>query len=69
MVPRSSKWHAKAGADELINYQDEDVRERLKTLTKGQGVDVVIDPVGGDLFETVFRSIAWNGRYVGDWFC
>ncbi len=53
-----------AGADELINYQDEDIRERLKTLTKGQGVDVVIDPVGGDLFETVFRSIAWNGRML-----
>ena len=53
-----------AGADELINYQDEDIRERLKTLTKGQGVDVVIDPVGGDLFETVFRSIAWSGRML-----
>lgn len=53
-----------AGADELINYQTEDVRERLKTLTKGQGVDVIIDPVGGDLFETVFRSIAWNGRML-----
>ncbi|MDY0248599.1 MAG: NADPH:quinone oxidoreductase family protein [Pseudomonas sp.] len=53
-----------AGADELINYQDEDVRERLKSLTKGQGVDVIIDPVGGDLFETVFRSIAWNGRML-----
>ena len=53
-----------AGADELINYQDEDIRERLKTLTKGQGVDVVIDPVGGDLFETVFRSIAGNGRML-----
>ena len=53
-----------AGADELINYQDEDVRERLKTLTKGHGVDVIIDPVGGDLFETVFRSIAWNGRML-----
>lgn len=53
-----------AGADELVNYQDEDVRERLKSLTKGQGVDVVIDPVGGDLFETVFRSIAWNGRML-----
>ncbi len=53
-----------AGADELINYQTEDVRERLKSLTKGQGVDVIIDPVGGDLFETVFRSIAWNGRML-----
>lgn len=53
-----------AGADELINYQTEDIRERLKTLTKGQGVDVIIDPVGGDLFETVFRSMAWNGRML-----
>ncbi len=53
-----------AGADELINYQDEDIRERLKTLTKGQGVDVVIDPVGGDMSETVLRSIAWNGRML-----
>ena len=53
-----------AGADELINYQDEDIRERLKTLTKGQGVDVIIDPVGGDMSETVLRSIAWNGRML-----
>lgn len=53
-----------AGADELINYQSDDIRERIKTITKGQGVDVVIDPVGGDLFEQVFRSIAWNGRML-----
>ena len=53
-----------AGADELINYQDEDIRERLKTLTKGQGVNVIIDPVGGDMSETVLRSIAWNGRML-----
>lgn len=53
-----------AGADELINYQTDDVRERLKILTQGLGVDVIIDPVGGDLFETVFRSIAWNGRML-----
>lgn len=52
------------GADELINYQTEDVRERLKALTKGQGVDVIIDPVGGELFATVFRSIAWHGRML-----
>lgn len=53
-----------AGADELINYQSDDIRERIKTITKGQGVDVVIDPVGGDLFVQVFRSIAWNGRML-----
>lgn len=53
-----------AGADELINYQSDDIRERIKAISKGQGVDVVIDPVGGDLFEQVFRSIAWNGRML-----
>lgn len=53
-----------AGADEFINYSDEDLRERIKVLTGGQGVDVVYDPVGGDLSEAAFRSIAWGGRFL-----
>jgi len=40
------------------------VRSRIKELTSGRGVDVVYDPVGGDLTETAFRSIAWEGRYL-----
>jgi len=52
------------GADEAINYSREDLRERLKALTEGRGPDVVYDPVGGDLAEPVFRSIAWRGRYL-----
>ena len=52
------------GADELINYSESSVRERLKELTGGQGVDVIYDPVGGQLFEEAFRSIAWNGRML-----
>jgi len=53
-----------AGADELINYSESSLRERLKELTDGQGVDVIYDPVGGKLFEEAFRSIAWNGRML-----
>ncbi|WP_312255018.1 NADPH:quinone oxidoreductase family protein [Stutzerimonas nitrititolerans] len=54
----------KAGADELINYSEASLRERLKELTDSQGVDVIYDPVGGKLFEEAFRSIAWNGRML-----
>ena len=58
------EFAARAGADELINYSDEDLRERIKELTDGNGVDIVYDPVGGDLTETAFRSIAWGGRFL-----
>jgi NADPH2:quinone reductase len=53
-----------AGAQELINYASEPLRERLKVLTQGKGVDVVYDPVGGDLFEQALRSLAWKGRLL-----
>lgn len=53
-----------AGADELINYSEESLKERLKEITGGKGVDVIYDPVGGKLFEEAFRSIAWNGRML-----
>jgi NADPH2:quinone reductase len=52
------------GADATINYTTQNVRELLKELTGGKGPDVVYDPVGGDLAEPVFRSIAWRGRYL-----
>lgn len=52
------------GADATINYATQNVREALKALTEGRGPDVVYDPVGGDLAEPVFRSIAWRGRYL-----
>lgn len=52
------------GADELVNYAEEDFRERLKEITGGKGVDVVYDPVGGDLFEPAVRSTGWNGRIL-----
>lgn len=52
------------GADEAINYASEDLRERVRSLTAGQGVDVVYDPVGGAYAEPAFRSIGWRGRYL-----
>jgi len=52
------------GADDCINYSREDLRERIKALTAGKGVDVVYDPVGGHLAEPAFRSIAWRGRFL-----
>jgi NADPH2:quinone reductase len=52
------------GADETINYTRENLRDALKALTNGHGVDVVYDPVGGDLAEPAFRSMAWRGRYL-----
>ena len=52
------------GADATINYSQTQLREALKTLTDGKGPDVIYDPVGGDLAEPAFRSIAWRGRYL-----
>jgi NADPH:quinone reductase len=52
------------GADATINYSVDNLRDALKTLTEGRGPDVVYDPVGGDLAEPAFRSIAWRGRYL-----
>jgi len=52
------------GADATINYSTDNLREAIKALTDGKGPDVVYDPVGGDLAEPAFRSIAWRGRYL-----
>jgi len=52
------------GAAHLIDTSAEDLRARVKDLTQGKGVDVVYDPVGGDLFDASLRSIAWEGRII-----
>ncbi|MGE7992274.1 NADPH:quinone oxidoreductase family protein [Pseudomonas sp. NPDC089554] len=53
-----------AGADELIDYSQGSLKDELKRLTGGQGVDVIYDPVGGELFDQAVRSLAWNGRLL-----
>lgn len=52
------------GADEVINYREEDLKTRVKELTGGKGVDVVYDPVGGDYTEAALRATGWKGRYL-----
>lgn len=52
------------GADALINYSTQDLREAIKAATGGAGPDVIYDPVGGIYAEPAFRSIAWRGRYL-----
>jgi NADPH2:quinone reductase len=52
------------GADEIINYTAEDLKERVKALTGGNGVDVIFDPIGGIYAEPALRGMAWGGRYL-----
>lgn len=52
------------GAHHAINYSSADLREEIYRLTEGRGADVICDPVGGDLFDTVSRCVAWNGRIL-----
>lgn len=52
------------GADEVINYSTEDLKERVKQLSGGKGVDVVFDPVGGAYSEAALRGMAWKGRFL-----
>jgi len=52
------------GADEVINYKLENLKDKVKELTNGKGVDVIYDPVGGDFSEQALRAIAWKGRHL-----
>ncbi|WP_166264161.1 NADPH:quinone oxidoreductase family protein [Marinobacter caseinilyticus] len=53
-----------AGADEVINYTEEPLKDTVKKLTNNRGVDVIYDPVGGDFTEQALRAMAWNGRHL-----
>jgi NADPH2:quinone reductase len=52
------------GADEAINYAQEDLKDALRRVTDGKGVDVVYDPVGGPYAEPAVRALAWGGRFL-----
>jgi NADPH2:quinone reductase len=54
----------KHGADIGLNYATEDLKEGLKKLTDGRGVDIIFDPVGGKYAEASLRAIAWEGRFL-----
>ncbi len=53
-----------AGADELIDYSQASLKEEFKRLSGGQGVDVISDPLGGELFDQAVRGLAWQGRLL-----
>ncbi|HEU4894463.1 MAG TPA: NADPH:quinone oxidoreductase family protein [Acidimicrobiia bacterium] len=53
-----------AGAHAIIRYDQEPIRDAIDELTDGEGVDVVYDPVGGEVTEQVLRSTKWNGRLL-----
>ena len=52
------------GADEIVRYDQVDLKETVKELTDGKGVDIVIDPVGGEATEQALRATAFNGRLL-----
>ena len=52
------------GGDEIVRYDQVDLKETIKELTDGKGVDIVIDPVGGDATEQALRATAFNGRLL-----
>uniref|UniRef100_UPI0013D71020 zinc-binding dehydrogenase n=2 Tax=Pseudomonadota TaxID=1224 RepID=UPI0013D71020 len=52
------------GAELTLNYGKEDLKEGLRKLTGGKGVDIIFDPVGGAYAEQALRSIAWEGRFL-----
>jgi len=54
----------KHGADDGVDYGREDLKEALRRVTQGRGVDVVYDPVGGAYAEAALRSLAWQGRFL-----
>ena len=54
----------RAGADELIDYSQADLREAVKAMTDGRGVDVVYDPVGGQYTASALRTLGWRGRLL-----
>jgi NADPH2:quinone reductase len=54
----------RGGADETVNYTATSLRDAVKQLTGGTGVDVVYDPVGGELAGQALRSLNWHGRLL-----
>jgi NADPH:quinone reductase len=52
------------GADALVDYRTESIRDRVRALTDGKGADVVFDPVGGDAFDQALRAVNWEARML-----
>ncbi|GLS43007.1 NADPH:quinone oxidoreductase family protein [Methylobacterium brachythecii] len=62
--PEKRETAREHGADELVDYAADNIREALRRLTGDRGVDVIYDAVGGDQAEPALRSLGWKGRYL-----
>ena len=62
--PEKLQIAQQAGADNLIDYSDGELKEKVKSLTEGKGADVIYDPVGGPMFDQCMRCINWGGRVL-----
>ncbi len=62
--PERTEVAKSRGADHLIDYSSENLRERVREITDNAGVDVVFDPVGGDFFDVALRCLGWEGRLI-----
>lgn len=63
-TPEKAETVAQAGADQVIRYDETPLRDGIEEATDGEGVDVVYDPVGGEMTELALRSTRWNGRLL-----
>ena len=63
-TPEKLELARQQGADEVIDYSAANLRDEIKRLTDGKGVDVVYDPVGGDMAIAAVKSLAWGGRHL-----
>jgi NADPH2:quinone reductase len=63
-TPEKRSFAARHGADEVLDTETADWRDRLKALLQGAPLSVVFDPVCGPLFQPAFRSLGWGGRHL-----
>jgi NADPH2:quinone reductase len=63
-TPEKLELAKQYGADHLVDYTKENIRDQVKAFTNGKGADVIYDPVGGSIFEQVMRCVAWEGRVL-----
>jgi NADPH2:quinone reductase len=66
--PEKADMVRAAGADAVIDLSRADLRDSLRAevhdVTGGHGADIILDPLGGDVFDAALRALAWRGRLV-----
>lgn len=66
--PAKEAYVRSAGADAIVDLKRENLRDSLRaqvySATANRGADIILDPLGGDIFDAALRALAWNGRLV-----